>query len=267
MTQGKRLQGRSRLPVKSPIKYGGQTMYKNKQKGLSLIELMIAMVLGLIVVLGIAQIFVSAKQTYVAQNASARMQEDARYALTRMTQELRMAGMFGCLSLASITSVPAVFNDPIIWTNGTSTLRIITANVTSGSAQASNADWTVNTDCRTTGAVQVDNGVAPAAGFVAFPIRQIEYQYDADEGTLSVQNGGAGGFQPLISGVSGFDISFGLAATASETNVAGNYVAGSANPEAARIRSVRINLTLRDAAGLVRDQSYSVVAALRNRIL
>ncbi len=238
-----------------------------KQRGLSLIELMVAMVIGIIVVLGVSEIFISTKQTYVAEQASARMQEDARYALTRITQELRMAGMYGCLSLSAVTGEPAVFNDPITWNDGNSTLRIITANVTSGAGQAVNANWTVNTDCRTVAAVQANNGNAPAVGFVAFPIRQVEYQYDPDTDTLSVQNGGAGGFQPLITGVTGFDVSFGLAATAADTAVAGSYVAGSANPDASRIRSVRVALTLSDAGGNVKDQTYSMVAALRNRLL
>jgi type IV pilus assembly protein PilW len=244
-------------------------MYKSKQTGFSLIELMVSMALGLVVVLGITQIFVGAKQTYVAQSASARMQEDARYALTRMTQELRMAGMFGCISLGSgsITGVPVAFDSPITWTEGSSTLALITANVASGSAASTNADWTLTTDCRTTGTVVAGEAVAPAAGFVAFPIRQIEYQYDAGANTLSVQNGGTGGFQPLISGVSAFDVSFGLAAAAADANVSGAYIAGSTNPDAALIRSVRISLTLTDAGGQVRDQSYSVVVALRNRIL
>lgn len=244
-------------------------MFKIKQQGFSLIELMIAMVLGLVVVLGIAQIFVGAKQTYVVQSASARMQEDARYTLTRLAQELRMAGMFGCVSLAgsSITNVPTIFAQPITWDNSSSTLQIITANVANGVEPISNADWTVNTDCRTVGAVQLGNGTEPVPGFVAFPIRQIEYRYNADEGTLSVRNSGAGAFQPLINGVSDFNISFGLAAAAEDATVSGNYVAGSASPAPALIRSVRISLTLADAGGLVKDQSYSIVAALRNRIL
>ncbi len=37
-----------------------------------------------------------------------------------------------------------------------------------------------------------------------------------------------------------------------------------ANP--ALIRSVRLSMTLQDPAGQVRDQTYSVVAALRNRL-
>ncbi|MBC9252241.1 hypothetical protein A9179_18380 [Pseudomonas alcaligenes] len=235
-----------------------------KQQGFGLIEVMVAMVLGLLVVLGITQIFVSSKQTYVAQDASARLQEDARYVLTRMTQELRMAGMFGCLSLSSgsVSNVPTAFDDPIVWDDGT--LSIITANAVTGSDSATDADWTLTTDCRSTGTVQAGNH-APVAGQMAFPIRQVEYQYDEDAQTLSVQNGGAGGFQTLISGVTAFNVSFGVAADSDSTYASGSYELAPADP--ALIRSVRISMTLADPDGKAGNQTYSVVAALRNRLL
>lgn len=236
-----------------------------KQQGFGLVEVMVAMVLGLLVVLGITQIFVSSKQTYVAQDASARLQEDARYVLARMTQELRMAGMFGCLSLSSgsITgAIPTAFDEPISWDG--STLGIITANAVTGSDTATDADWTLTTDCKSTGAVQAGNQ-PPDPGQMAFPIRQVEYQYDSDAQTLSVQNGGAGGFQPLITGVAAFDVSFGVAADADSTYASGSYEL--TPPDSALIRSVRIKITLTDPDGKAGDQTYSVVAALRNRLL
>ncbi|WP_287815383.1 prepilin-type N-terminal cleavage/methylation domain-containing protein, partial [Pseudomonas sp.] len=60
---------------------------RKRASGFGLIELMVAILLGLIILLGVLQIFVSAKNTYLAQNASAAMQEDARYALSKMVQE------------------------------------------------------------------------------------------------------------------------------------------------------------------------------------
>lgn len=237
---------------------------KPNQSGFGLVEVMVAMVLGLLVVLGITQIFVSSKQTYETQDASARLQEDARYALSRITQELRMAGMFGCLSLnsGSVSGVPTAFNEPIAW--GSNTLSIITADVTTGSLAPDAADWTLTTDCRLAGVVQV-GPADPATGEMAFPIRQVEYQYDADEQTLSVRNGGTGSFQPLITGVSGFAVSFGMAADSESTYASGSYATSAADP--ALIRSVRISMTLADPDGKAADQNYSVVAALRNRLL
>jgi type IV pilus assembly protein PilW len=241
---------------------------KAHNSGFGLIEVMIALVLGLVLVLGITQIFASSRQTAAVQDASATLQEDARYVLTRMTQELRMAGMFGCLSLASasVSGVPAAFDDPIQWTNGTSTLRIITSNATQAVGPTSNADWTLVTDCRTSGAVTA--GVAtPGNGEIALPIRQIEYQLDAAENVLQVRSSGAGSFEPLIGNVQSFDIQFGVAANAGDPYVSGNYVAPGSVANPALIRSVRIALVLEDENQRTADQVYTVVAALRNRLL
>ncbi|WP_431194188.1 PilW family protein, partial [Pseudomonas viridiflava] len=72
-------------------------------RGFGLVEIMVALVPGLVVSLGIVQIFTASRVTYQSQNASARMQEDARFVLSKMIQEIRMTGMYGCLSLSNVT--------------------------------------------------------------------------------------------------------------------------------------------------------------------
>ena len=67
----------------------------------------------------------------------------------------------------------------------------------------------------------------------------------------------------LVDNVQRFDVSFGMAAKFDSTRVE-RYDASPA--DASLIRSVRIVLTLHDPAGRVKDQTYSVVAALRNRL-
>jgi type IV pilus assembly protein PilW len=90
-------------------------------RGFGLIELLIALALSLIVVLGVAQIFIAAKNTYVSQNTAAAMQEDARFVLSKLTQEIRMVGMFGCLGAITDSSTAGDFNAsqlaPISWDN------------------------------------------------------------------------------------------------------------------------------------------------------
>jgi len=63
--------------------------------------------------------------------------------------------------------------------------------------------------------------------------------------------------------VQAFEISFGVAAKPDSTPVVG-YDPGPADNSL--IRSVRIRLTLQDPDGLVKAQTWSVVAALRNRL-
>ncbi len=64
--------------------------------GFSLIELMLALALGVIVTAGIVTLFVGNNQTYTLLNGQSRMQENARFALDFMTRSARAAGYFGC---------------------------------------------------------------------------------------------------------------------------------------------------------------------------
>ncbi|MGP0172025.1 PilW family protein [Pseudomonas sp. NCHU5208] len=69
------------------------------QHGLSLIELMIAMALSLLLMLGVLQIFLSSKQTYSVNSALSRVQESGRFAIDFITYDLRNAGYKGeCFS-------------------------------------------------------------------------------------------------------------------------------------------------------------------------
>ncbi|MGB0468085.1 MAG: PilW family protein, partial [Pontibacterium sp.] len=67
-----------------------------KQRGLSMIELMVALVIGLLLTAGVLQMFVSSKATYTLQSELAKMQENARFAVEFMARDLRMAGYMGC---------------------------------------------------------------------------------------------------------------------------------------------------------------------------
>jgi type IV pilus assembly protein PilW len=72
----------------------------NRQKGFSLIELMIAMVLGMVLMAGALQVFLGVKKTFVFNLDMASMQESARFAMEFITRDARMAGYFGCGSQA-----------------------------------------------------------------------------------------------------------------------------------------------------------------------
>lgn len=69
-----------------------------RQSGIALVELMIAMVLGLFLVGGILQIFASSRHTYRMHEATSRMQESGRMALEVLSRDIRMADFWGCAS-------------------------------------------------------------------------------------------------------------------------------------------------------------------------
>ncbi|MBL8296851.1 MAG: prepilin-type N-terminal cleavage/methylation domain-containing protein [Rhodanobacteraceae bacterium] len=65
---------------------------RNRQSGLSLIELMVAMILGLLVSAGIVALFMATNRSSSTQNALGRVQENGRFATGRIEADLRMAG-------------------------------------------------------------------------------------------------------------------------------------------------------------------------------
>lgn len=69
-----------------------------KQAGLSLIELMIAITLGLVLMTGVMQVFISSRVTFATQQAMSRIQETGRLAVEFISRDVRMAGYMGCAS-------------------------------------------------------------------------------------------------------------------------------------------------------------------------
>jgi len=69
---------------------------RNRQAGFSLIELMLALTLGLVVTAGIVQLFVGNNRTNQLITGQSRLQESARYALDFMSRSVRNGGFYGC---------------------------------------------------------------------------------------------------------------------------------------------------------------------------
>jgi type IV pilus assembly protein PilW len=65
-------------------------------RGFSLIELLLALALGLIVVTGIVQLFVGNSRSYGVMTGQARLQENGRFALDLIARAARSAGFIGC---------------------------------------------------------------------------------------------------------------------------------------------------------------------------
>ena len=65
-------------------------------RGVSLIELMIAITISAILLLGVGTIFSTSRRTYSVDEDFARLQENARVALKYLVEDFRMAGYVGC---------------------------------------------------------------------------------------------------------------------------------------------------------------------------
>ncbi|MCP5278016.1 MAG: PilW family protein [Thiobacillus sp.] len=75
------------------LKQAAAPLGRRSQVGLSLIELLVAMGLGLILVLGIGTVYLGSRQSYRMQEANARVQETGRFALEIIGRSLRLAGV------------------------------------------------------------------------------------------------------------------------------------------------------------------------------
>ena len=81
-----------------------QRARKRKQSGLTLIELMIGLVIGLIVIGAVLYVFLGSRLTYKYNDAMGRIQENGRIAIDMISQDLRMTGFIGCRRLWAYTA-------------------------------------------------------------------------------------------------------------------------------------------------------------------
>lgn len=63
-----------------------------RQRGLTLVELMVSIALGLLVVLAATALLLSSKSAYMSQSDSANFQDTARYAMENIVRSVRQAG-------------------------------------------------------------------------------------------------------------------------------------------------------------------------------
>jgi len=80
------------------------------QRGLTLIEMMVAMVLALLLTAAVLQVYLLNKTTFTAQQQSGIVQESGNFALEYLTRDARMAGLAGCSSRRSGTQPLPVHN-------------------------------------------------------------------------------------------------------------------------------------------------------------
>ena len=73
--------------------------------GLTLVELMVAITIGLIILAAVVRLFVTSRSTYTLEEGLARVQESGRFAVEFLSQDIRMAGYAGCSANLSGTGV------------------------------------------------------------------------------------------------------------------------------------------------------------------
>jgi type IV pilus assembly protein PilW len=72
------------------------------ENGFSLIELLIATALSFFLLVGASALYLNSQQIYIVQEASASLQENARYLIYQMRHTVQMAGYIGCSRLGEV---------------------------------------------------------------------------------------------------------------------------------------------------------------------
>lgn len=79
-------------------------VFPGRQRGLSIVELMIALALGALLTLGMVQIFTSNSQSFRINDANARAQEAGRIGADILSRALRNAGFYGCFPAQALVN-------------------------------------------------------------------------------------------------------------------------------------------------------------------
>lgn len=114
------------------------------QTGLSMVELLVAMVIQIILLAGMVYVYGSSKKMFTVNEQMARVQENGRHATDALLYDIRMSGYAGCRSVKEIApniiakSPPTfitltdgliVYEDGSGWTNPTSLTRVAGSDV------------------------------------------------------------------------------------------------------------------------------------------
>lgn len=75
----------------------------SKKQGFSIIELMIALLVGALIIAGVGNIYLTQKKSYVLQDALSRVMENGRVSHYLLSKDLRMIGYQGCTGQAYVT--------------------------------------------------------------------------------------------------------------------------------------------------------------------
>lgn len=198
----------------------------NKQLGFSLVEIMIALLIGLFLLEGILQMFSASQQTYRMQSNLARLQENGRFALDFLARDIRMASYWGCMtsSTADISGTEGAVNVPDS-ISIQAAFVLIPTGICGNPVNSANSCGAVN--CYTDLTSSITYIISTPAITVTSPNPNITLYRN----TNNVSN-------PLIEGIQNMQILYGIDTNVDE--VADYYVPAYSNMQ--QVVSVRISL-------------------------
>ena len=229
-----------------------------RMQGLSLVEVMVSLVIGLVVVGAVLVSYITAGTTGRQQAAYAEMNENAQLALTLIARDLLLAGfaaptgvaagglsftrtyasrpVFGCRTgFASPSTMGAV----ACGAGGSDALEVVYQADGANSVPTASG---VPTDC-------LGNGLADAGGFYLAYNRYYLASSSGRSELHCASRQGAGG-QPLVDNVEGMSVWYGEANAGSPRTVV-RYVRADVVSDWGRVLSVRVCLLMRSSEAVL----------------
>lgn len=86
--------------------------YRHRQRGMTMVELLVALAIGSFLVIGAVQVYNQSRQSFVINESIARVQETAQFAMDTIEADLRMASNWGLNSRGASVAGRALPDDP-----------------------------------------------------------------------------------------------------------------------------------------------------------
>lgn len=204
------------------------------QKGLSLVELLIAMLLGLMLTAGALTMMLSSQQIYQATDTLSRIQESGRFALNFLAKDLRMAGY----------NTTEQADGKVFWDGACGATNPCTTNGAGSDSDQVGVLMDPSNDLDCLGnAVASENTVVANVYYIDDPENdQISSLY-CHGYDLSANNWVTPNPQPLVDGVENMQILYGITDPAAN-NAITSYISADAVTDWATIGAARVSLLL-----------------------
>ncbi|GAA6140722.1 PilW family protein [Hydrogenophaga sp. 5NK40-0174] len=272
-------------------KFNNRIRSVRRQAGLTLVELMIGVALGLLILSAVLYVFAGSVTSYRQQDSLSVVQESGRIALEVVNRDLRMAGNPGCGNLAFLEhQTPAEFSDAVSLTpapsgaaatpdsvtivRGSAEFAVVSTSPATNQVQLVSAaplgninpgDKLLLSDCITTDVMTV---AAIAGNLVSGSAVSKQYPAGARVMRLDTVTYSVGGGELLRNGqaiaTSVENLKFYYGISNGVQRAAARYDAAPAVAELSNIVAVKLSLSLVEGRPAAR-QVFSSTVALRNR--
>ncbi len=89
-------------------------MSRNAQAGMSIMELMVALAIGLFLLVGLSAVFVTSNRNYADLSRASQQIENGRFAVQILSDDLGLAGFYGRYAGVPAVTVPGTMPDPCV---------------------------------------------------------------------------------------------------------------------------------------------------------